>query len=291
MHEYLENRRGGEQLRSHQAERRFVGAESVQGRTTGHSERKRNRTVLAFDKPLAGNCQIFDSRNRGTDEFELPSESGLPFELVLRDSSHVEPRKGGVDDCDLVHHLSLRAATSDRSLRLIGQRRRSRRDIDLGTASQPHSRKLLSGANEDRDCDIEWQSQNLSATLILVEQRSPFPKRDLVESRDLQFNRSHEFSPTILKQILAPRRIRTNPLEMADDDASDGRPRIAAVPQSRGNALLVVSQAFEIKCASDLLLAAEMVIDAPNADSRPLADVIQRGFGESLVSEALKGGL
>src|SRR5215469_5418697 len=291
MHEYLENRRGGEQLRSHQAERRFVGAESVQGRTTGHSERKRNRTVLAFDKPLAGNCQIFDSRNRGTDEFELLSESGLPFEFGLRDSSHVEPRKGGVDDCDLVHHLVLRAVASDRSPGRISQRRRGRRDIDLGTASQPHPRKLLSGADQNRDCNIEWQSHNLSALLILVEQRSPFPKRDLVELPDLEFNRSHEFSATILEQIFAPPRIRPNPLEMADDDASDGRPRVAALPQSRGNDLLVVSQAFEIECASDLLLAAEMVIDAPNADSRPLADVIQRGFGESLISEALKGGL
>jgi len=78
MYKYLENRCVGKELCGHQAERSFVGAEPVQGRTTGHSERKRNRTVLAFDKPLAGNCQIFDSGNRGTNEFELVSESGLP---------------------------------------------------------------------------------------------------------------------------------------------------------------------------------------------------------------------
>ena len=89
-------------LCGHQAERRFVGAEPIPLRTTRRSERERNRTALAFDKPLAGNCQIFDSGNRGTNQFELLSESGLPFELVLGDGSHVEPRESGVDDCNLV---------------------------------------------------------------------------------------------------------------------------------------------------------------------------------------------
>jgi len=73
-------------LCGHQAERRFVGAEPIPLRTTRRSERERNRTALAFDKPLAGNCQIFDSGNRGTNQFELLSESGLPFELVLGDA-------------------------------------------------------------------------------------------------------------------------------------------------------------------------------------------------------------
>ena len=66
-----------------------------------------------FDKPLAGNSQIFDSGNRGTNEFELLSESGLPSERGLRDGSHVEPREGGGDDCNLVHHLVLLTVTSD----------------------------------------------------------------------------------------------------------------------------------------------------------------------------------
>src|SRR5215472_19088818 len=102
---------------------------------------------------------------------------GCRFELGLHDGSHVEPREGGVDDSDLVRHLSLRAATSDRSPRRIGQRRCGRRDIDLGTPSQLYPRKLLSGANEDRDCDVERQAQNLSAPL--VEQRRPFPETRL----------------------------------------------------------------------------------------------------------------
>ena len=154
--------------------------------------------------------------------------------------------------------------------------------------SKPRPRKLLSGADQDRDRDIQGKSHDLSAPLVPMQQHTQFSKCDLVQLFDLQFNRSHEFIATILKQVFAPGRVRSNPLLMANDNASDGSARVAAFSKIENEALLVVSQAFEIERAPDLLLAAEMVIDAPGADSRPVSDIVQCRFGESLFGEAFQ---
>src|SRR5262249_25735116 len=116
------------------------------------------------------------------------------------------------------------------------------------------------------------------------------PVEALVEVPDRALRRGHEFRLAMVVQEPAPIGVVPDPAQVMTHQAAHRLARAAVAVELAEEALLVVAQALDVERRGQLLLAAEVMIDAADARFRAHADVRERRAGKSDRREAMQRG-
>ena len=103
VHEDLEDVSGREELGHHDALRRLVGADLVDGRPSRHPEGEEDRAPVTFHELLAGNGEVLETRHGPPHDLETLPVSLARLQLIEGVTAEVESSEHGVHDSDTVH--------------------------------------------------------------------------------------------------------------------------------------------------------------------------------------------
>src|SRR5215471_1288673 len=161
-------------------------------------------------------------------------------------------------------------------------------ELRPGTTGEPTASKLLGRTKQDRDQQVAWQLDHLPTVKEALPSRTARPVEALVEILDRALRCGHEFRLAMLVQKPAPIGIIPDPAQVMPHQATHRTVRFAMAVELGEEPLLVVPQALDIERRGQLLLAAEVMIDAADARLRAHTDVRQRRAGKSDGREAMQ---
>src|SRR5215831_2311141 len=161
-------------------------------------------------------------------------------------------------------------------------------ELRPGSTGEPIASKLLGRAKQDRDQQVAWQLDHLPTVKKALPSRTARPVEALVEVPDRALRCGHEFRLAMLVQKPAPIGIVPDPAQVMPHQATHRSARFAVAVELVEEAFLVVPQPLDIERRGQLLLAAEVMIDAADARLRAHTDVHQRRAGKSDGREAMQ---
>src|SRR5262249_27491425 len=159
-----------------------------------------------------------------------------------------------------------------------------------GSTGYPIARKLLGRAEQDRDHQVARQLDHFAAIKEALPSRTARPVEALVEVPDRALRRGHEFRLAMVVQETAPIGVVPDPAQVMAHQAAHRLARAAVAVELAEEALLVVAQALDVERRGQLLLAAEVMIDAADARFRTHVDVRERRAGKSDRGKAMQRG-
>src|SRR5215472_18966124 len=152
-------------------------------------------------------------------------------------------------------------------------------ELRPGSTGEPIASKLLGRTKQDRDQQVARQFDHLPTVKEALPSRTARPIEALVEIPDRALRCGHEFRLAMLVQEPAPIGVVPDPAQVMTHQAAHRLARAAVAVELAEEALLVVAQALDVERRGQLLLAAEVMIDAADARFRTHVDVRERRAG------------